>query len=80
MDLEHAVEKDALVYDMIRERDDYRGRCAAAVIRIEDDARTSRVVDDRGNVTALQIPIDLWREVRAMLQRDHIIPPTKGDA
>lgn len=80
-----SVEKEhidpEMFWDVIWQRDDYRGRVFATVPRIEDDARTSRVMDDQGNVVALQIPIEVWREIRSMLQREHVSrPPGHGDA
>jgi hypothetical protein len=58
-----------MFWDVLRERDDYRARVATVVQRIESEA--SWVSDPTGAVTGLVLPIDAWRSIRAMLQREH---------
>jgi hypothetical protein len=58
-----------MFWDVLRERDDYQARCAAVVPRIEGAA--SWVSDHTGTVTGLILPIEDWRSLRSMLQREH---------
>jgi hypothetical protein len=77
-DQEPSAESDAAItYDMIRERDHYRARCAAAVERIEREA--GKVIDHEGNVVSIVLPVESWRSIRALLQQEpRVLPPARG--
>lgn len=61
-------DQEQMLWDMIRERDDYRSRAHATVQRIE--VESGQVIDHLGNLTGLVLPIESWRSIRAMLQRE----------
>lgn len=71
-----APEQDKILYDMIRERDFYRSRCAAAVVKIERQA--SRLYNFESQVTALVVSTETWNSVKTLLLQEPPMPPVPG--